>query len=96
MHIFLDTVSLYIERKVPMAWAQHDADCYKKGFHDRCFIQKLWRPFAYHDIIRGCCSTIPLTFSTAEPSKGPKKANNRLRNATQCKATRDRLKFPAI
>ena len=36
----------------------------------------------------GYCSDIPRTFSTAEPSKGPKKANNRLNstwNTTLCK-----------
>ena len=36
----------------------------------------------------GYCSDIPRTFSTAEPSKGPKKANNRLNstwNTTRCK-----------
>ena len=36
----------------------------------------------------GYCSDILYTFSTAEPSKGPKKANNRLNstwNMTQCK-----------
>ena len=35
------------------------------------------------------CSDIPRNFSTAEPSKGPKKANNRLNsawNTTRCKA----------
>ena len=38
--------------------------------------------------IVGYCSDIPHTFSTAEPSKGPKKANNRLNstwNTTRCK-----------
>ena len=37
----------------------------------------------------GYCGNIPCTFSTAEPSKGPKKANNRLNSTwdtTQCKA----------
>ena len=36
----------------------------------------------------GYCSDIPHTFSMAEPSKGPKKANNRLNstwNTTRCK-----------
>ena len=36
----------------------------------------------------GYCSYIPHTFSTAEPSNGPKKANNRLNstwNTTRCK-----------
>ena len=28
--------------------------------------------------VEGYCNDIPCTFSTAEPSKGPKKANNRL------------------
>ena len=38
--------------------------------------------------IVGYCSDIPHTFSTAEPSKDPKKANNRLNstwNTTRCK-----------
>ena len=30
------------------------------------------------DILRGYCNDIPRTFAMAEPSKGPKKANNRL------------------
>ena len=41
------------------------------------------------DILREYCSNIPHTFSTAEPSKGPEKANNRLNaswNKTRCKA----------
>ena len=36
----------------------------------------------------GYCNDIPLTFSTAEPSKGPKKANNKLNSTwstTRCK-----------
>ena len=36
----------------------------------------------------GYCSDIPRTFSTAEPSKGTKKVNNRLKstwNTTRCK-----------
>ena len=39
----------------------------------------------------GYCSDIPRTFSTAEPSKGSKKANNRLNatwNTTQCKGSK--------
>ena len=78
MPYFSDTVSLHVERKVPMASPRHCADYYKKGFCNRRFIQKLCLT---RDILRGYCSVIPRTFSTAEPSKGPKKANNRL-NAT--------------
>ena len=39
----------------------------------------------------GYCSDIPRTFSTAEPSKGPKKAINRLNstsNTTRCKGSK--------
>ena len=39
----------------------------------------------------GYCSDIPRTFSMAEPSKGPKKANNRLNstwNTTRCKGSK--------
>ena len=81
MPYFLDTVSLHVERKVLMASVRHCADYYKKGFRDRCFIQKLWCHLLTRGVLGGYCSVIPRTFSTAEPSKGPKKANNRL-NAT--------------
>ena len=89
MPYFSDTVSLHVERKVPMALAQHCADYYKKGFRDRRSIQELWRHLLTGDILRGYCSAIPRTFLTAEPSKGPKKANNRLNaiwNTILCKA----------
>ena len=89
MPYFSDTVSLHVERKVPMALVRHCADYYKKGFCDRRFIHKLWCHLLTHDILRGYCSVIPRSFSTAEPSKGPKKANNRLNatlNTTRCKA----------
>ena len=39
----------------------------------------------------GYCSDIPRTFLRAEPSKGPKKANNRLNsswNMTRCKGSK--------
>ena len=37
--------------------------------------------------VGGYCSDVLCTFSTAEASKGPKKANNRLNwNTTRCKA----------
>ena len=38
------------------------------------------------DVLRGYCSVIPRTFSTAEPSKGRKKANrlNATWNTTRC------------
>ena len=73
MPYFSVTVSLHVERKVPMASARHCADYYKKGFCDRRFVQKLWRHLLTRDILRGYCSDIPRTFSTAEPSKGPKR-----------------------
>ena len=73
MPYFLDTVSLHVESKVPMASVQHCADYYKKGFRDRRFIQKLWRHLLTRDVLRGYCSVIPCTFSTAGPSKGPKR-----------------------
>ena len=80
MPYFSDTVSLDVEKKVPMASPQYCADYYKKGFRDRRFIQKLWSHLLTRDILRGYCSVIPRTFSMAEPSKGPKKANNRLKH----------------
>ena len=89
MPYFSNTVSLHMARKVPMASARHCADYYKKGFRDRHFIQKLWRHLLTRGVLRGYCSVIPRTFSTAEPSKYPKKANNRLNttwNTTRCKA----------
>ena len=89
MPYFSDTVSLHIEKKAPMASVRHCADYYKKGFRDRRFIQKLWSHLPTRDILRGYCSVIPRTFSTAEPSKGPKKANSRLNaiwNTTRCEA----------
>ena len=39
---------------------------------------KLWRHLLTCDILQGYCSDILRTFLTADPSKGPKKANNRL------------------
>ena len=47
----------------------------------------LWQRYTASCIVR-YCSGLPYTFSTAEPSKGPKKANNRLNstwNTTGCK-----------
>ena len=89
MPYFLDTVSSNVERKVPMASTRHCADYYKKGFRDRRFIQKLWCHLPTLGVLRGYCRVIPRTFSTAEPSKGPKKANNRPNatwNTTPCEA----------
>ena len=60
-----------------------------KGFCLKLLRSKVLASFAYRGILRGYCSDIPRTFSTAEPSKRPKKANNRLNatwNTTQCKA----------
>ena len=64
-----DAVSLNVEMKVPTRSLQHGADFYKKGFSYNRFSSKLMASFAYptSDILR--------TFSRAEPSKGPKKAN---------------------
>ena len=70
MPYFSDIVSLHVEKKVPMASARHCADFIKKEFHDRCFIQKLWRHLFTLHILRGYCSIILRTFSMAEPSKG--------------------------
>ena len=70
-------------------YGAHCPGYYKKGFHDRRFIQELWCHLLTGDILRGYCSAISRTFLTAEPSKGPKKANNRLNatwNTTQCEA----------
>ena len=44
---------------------------YKKAINAR-FVRKLWCHLLTRDILRGYCSDIPRTFSTAEPSKGPK------------------------
>ena len=71
MPYFSDMLSLHVERKVPMASARHCADYYKKGFRDRRFIQELWRHLPTRAVLRGYCSAIPRTFSTAEPSKCP-------------------------
>ena len=73
---FSDTVSFYVEMKVPVASVQHGADFYKKRFSYKCFVRKLWHHLLTHDILQ-YCSDIPCTFSMAEPSKGPKTANNR-------------------
>ena len=56
-----------------MALTRHGADNYKNGFRDTRFIHKLWYHLLTRDILRGYCSVIPRTFSTAEPFKGPKK-----------------------
>ena len=72
-----------------MALARRCADYYMKGFRDRRFIQKLWRHLPTCSVLRGYCSINPHTFSTAEPSKGPKEAYNRLNatwNTTRCEA----------
>ena len=57
--------------------------CYKKGLRDR---RHSCMAFAY---LRRHCSDILRTFSSAEPSKGPKQANKSLNaawNTTLCKA----------
>ena len=72
-----DTISIYFGIIVPTGSVQHRADFYKKGFPYIRFVQKLWCHLLTHDILRGYCSDIPHTFSMAEPSKGPKKANNK-------------------
>ena len=77
MPYFSDTVSLYVEIEVTTASVQHGADYYKKGFFYKCFVQMLWCHLFNHNILQGYCSDILCIFSTAEPSKGPKKANNR-------------------
>ena len=78
-------ISLHIESKVPMAWAQHCAD-YKKGFHEKRFIQHhLLTVISYE----GIAGTFHALFSTAEPSKDSKRVYNKLNatwNMTQCKA----------
>ena len=48
------------------------------GFSLKPLRSKVMASFAYPWHPTKYCSDIPRTFSTAEPSKGPKKANNRL------------------
>ena len=96
MPYILDTVSLHVERKLPMASVRHCADYYKKGFRDRRFIHKLWRHLLTRDILRGYCSVIPRTFSTKEPSKGPKKANKRLNATWNTLDVRQRASFALV
>ena len=59
------------------------------GFLLNCLVPKFWRHLLTCDILRGYCSNILRTVLTVEPSKCPKKANNRLNttwNTTLCKA----------
>ena len=54
-----------------MASAQHGADLYVFCFPIKVSVMALF--LLYRDILRGHYSNIPRTFSTDEPSKGPKR-----------------------
>ena len=76
-----DTVSFYVEMKIPVALVQHRVDFYKKRFSYKCFVRKLWR----HLLTYGSTAATFHALFRRQSSKGPKMVNNGLNTSWKTK-----------